>query len=84
MGLTSLGEHLLDWFHVTMRLTVMSRLAKGVRADDQQELSADLQEMLEHLKWNLWHGKVPRALEIWTNWRMPWISKAAALSTASC
>ena len=20
--------------------------------------------MLEHLKWNLWHGKVPRALEI--------------------
>jgi hypothetical protein len=27
-------------------------------------LSADLQEMLEHLKWNLWHGKVDRALEI--------------------
>ena len=28
------------------------------------EFSADLEEMLEHLKWNLWHGKVPRALEI--------------------
>jgi len=27
-------------------------------------LSADLEDMLEHLKWNLWHGKVPRALEI--------------------
>lgn len=27
-------------------------------------MSADLEEMLERLKWNLWHGKVPRALEI--------------------
>jgi hypothetical protein len=27
-------------------------------------LSADLQDMLEHLKGNLWHGKVDRALEI--------------------
>jgi hypothetical protein len=27
-------------------------------------LGADLEEMLEHLKWNLWHGKVNRALEI--------------------
>jgi hypothetical protein len=51
-------------FHVTMRVTGMKRLAQGVRADDQPELSADLQEMLEHLKWNLWHGKVDRALEI--------------------
>jgi hypothetical protein len=58
------AEHLLDWFHVTLRITGMNRLAKGVCADDQPELSADLEEMLEHLKWNLWHGKVPRALEI--------------------
>jgi hypothetical protein len=42
----------------------MSRLAQGVRAEDYPELSADLQDMLEHLKWNLWHGKVDRALEI--------------------
>jgi hypothetical protein len=42
----------------------MNRLAKGVCADDQPELSADLQEELERLKWNLWHGKVDRALEI--------------------
>src|SRR5947209_9385236 len=47
-----------------MRLTGMNRLAKGVRAEDYPELSADLEEMLEHLKWNLWHGKVNRALEI--------------------
>jgi hypothetical protein len=63
-GLIPQAEYLLDWFHVTMRLTGMSRLAKGVREADQPDLSADLEEMLEHLKWNLWHGKVPRALEI--------------------
>jgi hypothetical protein len=63
-GMHPKAEHLLDWFHVTMRLTVMSRMAKGVREADQPELSADLEEMLEHLKWNLWHGKVDRALEI--------------------
>jgi hypothetical protein len=39
-------------------------MAQGVRADDYPALSAGLQEMLEHLKGNLWHGKVDRALEI--------------------
>jgi hypothetical protein len=63
-GLIPQAEYLLDWFHVTMRLTAMSRMAQGVRAEDYPGLSADLEEMLEHLKWNLWHGKVDRALEI--------------------
>jgi hypothetical protein len=63
-GFTPQAEYLLDWFHVTMRLTTMGRMAKGVRTEGYPELSADLEEMLEHLKWNLWHGKVPRALEI--------------------
>jgi hypothetical protein len=39
-------------------------MAQGVRADDYPALSAGLQEMLEHLKGNRWHGKVDRALEI--------------------
>ena len=64
MNLHPRSEHLLDWFHVTMQLTGMKRLAKAVRAEGYTELGADLEEMLEHLKWNLWHGKVPRALEI--------------------
>jgi hypothetical protein len=63
-GLIPQAEYLLDWFHITMRLTTMSRMAQGVRAEDYPDLSADLEEMLEHLKWNLWHGKVDRALEI--------------------
>jgi hypothetical protein len=63
-GLHPQSEHLLDWFHLTMRVTTMGRMAQGVRAEAYPELGADLEEMLEHLKWNLWHGKVDRALEI--------------------
>jgi hypothetical protein len=64
MDLHPKAEHLLDWFHVTMRITGMNRLAAGMQAEEYPDLSADLEEMLEHLKWNLWHGKVDRALEI--------------------
>ena len=64
IGLHPQSEHLLDWFHLTMRVTTMRRMAPGVQAERYPELSADLQDMLEHLKWNLWHGKVDRALEI--------------------
>jgi hypothetical protein len=28
----SAAEHLLDWFHITMRITVMTQLAKGLRS----------------------------------------------------
>jgi hypothetical protein len=64
IGLHPGSEHLLDWFHITMRVTTMGRMAQGMRAKDYPELGADLAEMLEHLKWNLWHGKVDRALEV--------------------
>jgi hypothetical protein len=50
MGLHPKSEHLLDWFHVTMRLTTMSRMAQGVQAEGYPALGTDLQEMLEHLK----------------------------------
>jgi len=31
------SEHLLDWFHVTMRLTVMTNMAKSLRAAPPEE-----------------------------------------------
>jgi hypothetical protein len=54
------AEHLLDWFHVTMRMTVMKQMAKGL---ESEELKATTLKALEHMKWNLWHGKVWRALQ---------------------
>jgi len=58
------AEHLLDWFHISMRLTVMSQLAKSIETDDQPNLSAEIEKELECLKWNLWHGNVHKALQI--------------------
>jgi hypothetical protein len=49
------AEYLLDWFHITMRLTVMSQMAKGL---NQTESEADIPKQLERIKWCLWHGNV--------------------------
>jgi hypothetical protein len=57
------AEHLIDWFHITMRLTVMSQMTKGLRSRDNPELAAEVAEELERLKWFLWHGNVFRALQ---------------------
>lgn len=68
------SEHLLDWFHITMRITVLGQLAKGLRApppprdghddeDDEAFVDVDVPRELERLKWFLWHGNVFRTLE---------------------
>ncbi len=57
------AEHLIDWFHIAMRLTVMSQMTKGLRSRDNPELAAEVLEELERLKWFLWHGNVFRALQ---------------------
>jgi hypothetical protein len=64
MYLNPQAEHLLDWFHISMRLTVMSQLAKSIETDDQPNLSAEIEKELECLKWNLWYGNVHKALQI--------------------
>ena len=53
------AEHLLDWFHLTMRITVLTQLAKGLRC--QSERSANITQELQRVKWFLWHGNVFRA-----------------------
>jgi len=54
------AEHLIDWFHITMRLTVMGQMAKGL----EDKVGADASRQLERLKWFLWHGNVFRALQV--------------------
>jgi hypothetical protein len=54
------AEHLIDWFHVTMRLTVMGQMARGLEATPGAEAS----RQIERLKWFLWHGNVFRALQV--------------------
>jgi hypothetical protein len=63
------AEHLLDWFHVTMRLTVMQQTAKSLPATTQDEemtyeVRAPVTRELERLKWFLWHGNVYQAFQV--------------------
>jgi len=57
------AEHLIDWFHITMRLTVMGQMTKGLKSRDNPELATQVAEDVERLKWFLWHGNVFRALQ---------------------
>jgi hypothetical protein len=65
------SEHRLDWFHVTMRLTVMGQMVKGMTAElkpgdkcpETATVMADMEQHLESVKWNLWHGNVLHALQ---------------------
>src|SRR4051794_12643690 len=69
------SEHWLDWFHITMRITVMGQMTKGLAAEEapapqvgndaeERPDGAEPETPLERLKWHLWHGNVYRALQI--------------------
>lgn len=55
------AEHLLDWFHITMRLTVLKQMVKGLPAGEPFNL---LETELDRVKWFLWHGNVFMALQL--------------------
>jgi hypothetical protein len=59
---TPVSEHVLDWFHITMRLTVLKQYARGVAHYDEAE-GQRLLDQLERIKWLLWHGNQYQAGE---------------------
>jgi len=54
------AEHILDWFHLTMRLTVLDQYAKGLMHCDAR-LGEEIREKIERLTWSLWHGNLYKA-----------------------
>lgn len=57
------AEYLLDWFHITMRLTVMIQTAQGLNKKNT-EFDTDIPTEFRRIKWYLWHGNVFRALQL--------------------
>ena len=62
------GQHILDWFHLTMRITVLKQTAKGLpikvgEGDEERELRETALKLIESVKWYLWHGNVFQALK---------------------
>ncbi len=56
------SSHVLDWFHLTMRLTVLNQFAKGLEKSDLNT-GALVKDYLESAKWYLWHGNTEHALD---------------------
>jgi hypothetical protein len=73
-GPRSLGEaacvgptrHVLDWFHLAMRIQHAAQAAKRWPADTpgEREEGSRLAEAVERIRWRLWHGQVRRALDL--------------------
>ena len=60
--LSAESTHILDWFHLTMCLTVLHQYALGVVQVDAAGGKA-LQARLHSIKWHLWHGNAERAVD---------------------
>ena len=56
------AEHILDWFHITMRLTVMRQIAKGL-GPPGSELRESALKGLKRAKWYLWNGNAFLAIQ---------------------
>jgi len=56
------AEHILDWFHLSIKLTVLDQYAKGLVHYDQV-LGDKIRQQIERLKWSLWHGNLYKALD---------------------
>jgi hypothetical protein len=73
-GPRSLGEaasvgpthHVLDWFHLSMRIQHVAQAAKSWPDASAEDCTAGihLSETIERIRWRLWHGQVGRGLEL--------------------
>ncbi|EHH4308774.1 TPA: ISKra4-like element ISKpn19 family transposase [Shigella sonnei] len=61
-GMYPESTHVLDWFHITMRLKVLMQYARGLLVSDP-EAGSKVLALLESIKRYLWHGNVVAALE---------------------
>jgi hypothetical protein len=61
LAMSPKATHILDWHHVTMKLTVLGQYGKGL-VQCEAVLGEAIQGQIERLKWALWHGQVDKAL----------------------
>ena len=58
------SEHWIDWFHITMRITVLQQQTKSLQGEVNHVKEADgLSKRIDGVKHLIWHGNVAEALE---------------------
>jgi hypothetical protein len=56
--------HIIDWFHVAMKIQPMQQIADPMARSrrDEPETSPSIARRIRAVKWRLWHGRVDRAI----------------------
>jgi hypothetical protein len=58
------SEHIIDWFHITTKITVIKQMVKGMSFPSKLGIKkSDIEEDVERVKWCVWHGNVFKALK---------------------
>ncbi len=58
------SEHWIDWFHITMRITVLQQQTKSLQSEaNRAGTAAGLSKRIDSMKHLLWHGNVAEALD---------------------
>ena len=60
------AEHIIDWFHIAMKIQPLQQMADGLarRQDGENQVFLGLAERIRSLKWRLWNGQVDRAIAL--------------------
>jgi hypothetical protein len=56
------ADHILDWFHISMRFKNLEQLAKGINAIVDGGVRAHALAEIDHAKWRLWNGLTERGI----------------------
>ncbi len=58
------SEHWIDWFHITMRTTVLQQRTKSLQGEgNRSEIASGMLKKIEGVKHLIWHGNVAKALD---------------------
>lgn len=60
------SEHILDWFHITMRITIMQQYVKGLAHHNPKQAEA-ISRLLRQIKGFLWNGNLHDGLAVIDN-----------------
>jgi hypothetical protein len=56
------ADHVLDWFHISMRFTNLQQIAKGIDAIVDGGVRSHALAEIDRAKWRLWNGHTERGI----------------------
>jgi len=56
------ADHILDWFHISMKFTNLQQLARGINVIADGGVRSHALAEIDHAKWRLWNGLTERGI----------------------